>query len=679
MRRSRKEQEGIKLTSTGELSSEPVINYSHNVDIYSLRRKLLFETPELQKEFDKMYAEVGKLEGIVRYKDKEIERLSYLNQYLTESQQKRDEIILENQKEIQRLKQLLILYQKKVDDMPRGTVVKDGVIGRITLPTEEDSYLIPQTHRKAATYIPKKSNRRIVDAKNRNTADPKIPQNKVHKPIDHTVTDPVQVMLENVNQEDRNSKNFFTLDENSALSSLKENESVKFLGKVVRDETDFAEFLTNLNYRGRYLLMTHVRLLLRDFDVNISALLKLKRMLNGVSKIAGASDTITAIEHVAKTVCEILGCDRCSAFVYDLQNNELWTPTGSSNRVYRISDQSGIAGYVARTAKIENIKDVYNDNRFDNTYDVRTGYRTKTMLAVPVKGKDGEVLGVLQAINKLSPDKSSDIFFNMEDNGILEALAQILTNILHNSLLHDDRELFYQDLLKVLEVGSVLNSKRIMKEFLLAARELMLKLFNVSQLRVYLYNEEQQMVKFLVDDTGKFDVQPAMSGLISVTISQRTAVRVPSGEAHPEFNALVDIPTVLPLYVRPILSPDKGHIVGFLEMTSLRGLDGLHSRNETNEKPVKNGMSIRDDSVLDNFVNQLGRGIMDINERELATRGKSLFDFGLEDSDLRNLNQRLEIEHTTFIKNAPGNQRSKRDSPSVRSHVTSEADSEEQG
>jgi signal transduction protein with GAF and PtsI domain len=126
----------------------------------------------------------------------------------------------------------------------------------------------------------------------------------------------------------------------------------------------------------------------------------MKRMLTGVSKIAGASDTLvgepdqTAIEHIANTVCDILGCDRCSAFVYDKQNNELWAPSGVSSKVYRISDQNGIAGYVARTAECQNIKEVYNDPRFDNSYDVKTGYRTKTMMAVPIMSKEGsDVLG----------------------------------------------------------------------------------------------------------------------------------------------------------------------------------------------------------------------------------------------------------------------------------------------
>lgn len=61
--------------------------------------------------------------------------------------------------------------------------------------------------------------------------------------------------------------------------------------------------------------------------------------------------------------------------------------------------------------------------------------------------------GVLQAINKMNELRDAEIFFNIEDEGVVKVLAQILTNILHNSLLHDNREVFYQDLLKVLEVG----------------------------------------------------------------------------------------------------------------------------------------------------------------------------------------------------------------------------------
>lgn len=79
--------------------------------------------------------------------------------------------------------------------------------------------------------------------------------------------------------------------------------------------------------------------------------------------------------------------------MYDRKSHELWSPSGTSSKVYRISDKNGIAGWVATTAETLNIKDVYNDPRFDNSYDIKTGYRTRSMLAIPIYGVKGEVIG----------------------------------------------------------------------------------------------------------------------------------------------------------------------------------------------------------------------------------------------------------------------------------------------
>ena len=68
-----------------------------------------------------------------------------------------------------------------------------------------------------------------------------------------------------------------------------------------------------------------------------------------------------------------------------------------------VNNQS-IAGYVANTGGTLNIKDVYHlDNgapySFDHSYDEITGYRTKSVLAFPLKAHDSKVVGVLQLIN----------------------------------------------------------------------------------------------------------------------------------------------------------------------------------------------------------------------------------------------------------------------------------------
>ncbi|XP_058792886.1 cGMP-specific 3',5'-cyclic phosphodiesterase-like isoform X2 [Phymastichus coffea] len=66
----------------------------------------------------------------------------------------------------------------------------------------------------------------------------------------------------------------------------------------------------------------------------------------------------------------------------------------------RIPFGVGIAGYVAQTKKIINIKDAYKDPRFNSEIDRRTGYKTTLILSMPICNYEGDVIGVAQIINK---------------------------------------------------------------------------------------------------------------------------------------------------------------------------------------------------------------------------------------------------------------------------------------
>ncbi|KAH7980257.1 hypothetical protein HPB49_014204 [Dermacentor silvarum] len=66
----------------------------------------------------------------------------------------------------------------------------------------------------------------------------------------------------------------------------------------------------------------------------------------------------------------------------------------------RVSWGSGIVGYVAQSKEAVNIPDCYNDSRFNKSIDLRTGYRTRCMLCMPIF--DGEVIGVAQVLLDLA-------------------------------------------------------------------------------------------------------------------------------------------------------------------------------------------------------------------------------------------------------------------------------------
>lgn len=63
------------------------------------------------------------------------------------------------------------------------------------------------------------------------------------------------------------------------------------------------------------------------------------------------------------------------------------------------------AGHVAETKEIVNIKNAYEDNRFNSDIDLKTGYKTNIILSMPICNYEGEVIGVAQIINKTNGEK----------------------------------------------------------------------------------------------------------------------------------------------------------------------------------------------------------------------------------------------------------------------------------
>src|SRR5207248_2957971 len=98
----------------------------------------------------------------------------------------------------------------------------------------------------------------------------------------------------------------------------------------------------------------------------------------------------------------------------------------------------GIAGTVAKTGEIINIKDAYSDDRFNRAFDVSTGYRTQTVLCVPMRDTNGEITGVIQALN------AKDGAFDSEDEELLLALGGQAAAAIENAMLHEEIQRLFE-------------------------------------------------------------------------------------------------------------------------------------------------------------------------------------------------------------------------------------------
>ncbi|XP_026686318.1 dual 3',5'-cyclic-AMP and -GMP phosphodiesterase 11-like [Diaphorina citri] len=102
----------------------------------------------------------------------------------------------------------------------------------------------------------------------------------------------------------------------------------------------------------------------------------------------------------------------------------------------RIPWGCGIVGYVAESGEPVNIPDAYLDNRFNQEIDARTGYKTRTLLCMPIKDFNGDVIGVAQVINK-----HNDGCFTSNDEKVFASYLQFCGIGLRNAQLYEKSQL----------------------------------------------------------------------------------------------------------------------------------------------------------------------------------------------------------------------------------------------
>ena len=130
------------------------------------------------------------------------------------------------------------------------------------------------------------------------------------------------------------------------------------------------------------------------------------------------------LPHISKYAKDIIGADRCSIFMYDTKNNELWTTLSDGVEKIIINSDSGIVGETLKIRKpiIEN--DVYSNPSFLSTIDKDTGYKTKSVITAPIFNSNRDILGILQLLNKDGGFDKDDakfmIFFAHYISGFLE-------------------------------------------------------------------------------------------------------------------------------------------------------------------------------------------------------------------------------------------------------------------
>jgi len=172
----------------------------------------------------------------------------------------------------------------------------------------------------------------------------------------------------------------------------------------------------------------------RGFNLMLSSLREEVRILQLSHDLAGELNLDLLLSRLVHATTELLSADRSTLFLYDRKTNELFSRVaeGLEIREIRIATDTGIAGAVFTTRQTANIADPYHDPRFNKEVDRRTGYRTDSILAMPIVNKGGQCIGVTQVLNKRGGR------FTARDEARLGAFTAQIAIALENAKLFED-------------------------------------------------------------------------------------------------------------------------------------------------------------------------------------------------------------------------------------------------
>ncbi len=187
-----------------------------------------------------------------------------------------------------------------------------------------------------------------------------------------------------------------------------------------------------------------------------------KRLTQIALALSAEKDIMKLLEMILTEARDVTTADAGTLYVLDkdrlylhfsvMQNNTLDAVTDWQEKVRAYPaiplyfgsrpNYANVSSYVAITGNAVHIPNVYEAEEFDFTgpreFDEATGYRTKSMLVVPMINHENEVIGVLQLLNAKEPQSGEAVGFSAENSEVVKALASVASVVLDNTELVED-------------------------------------------------------------------------------------------------------------------------------------------------------------------------------------------------------------------------------------------------
>jgi len=142
-----------------------------------------------------------------------------------------------------------------------------------------------------------------------------------------------------------------------------------------------------------------------------------ERVLQITRDMVATTDLDDLLGVILDSSMKLLSAERATLFLYEADTEEFVSRIAHGEGEIRFPASAGIAGAAAAGGEALNIPDAYADSRFNPDVDRETGFRTRNLLALPLRDHDGALVGVLEVLNKVAGA------FTDDDVALAEALG----------------------------------------------------------------------------------------------------------------------------------------------------------------------------------------------------------------------------------------------------------------
>lgn len=200
---------------------------------------------------------------------------------------------------------------------------------------------------------------------------------------------------------------------------------------IARSDAFTFNLLKNLALRLRTLDQAFVSELERNAASSAAKLDRLNLLIEASKIVNSTIDIDRLLILILDAATHSIKAERGTLYLLDKEKQELWAKVaqGKDMTEIRLPIGKGLAGYVGKTGETVNIPDAYSDPRFNPEIDRKSGFHTRNVLCMPMKNKEGEIVGVFQFLNK------SRGVFSDDDSSFIAALSVHAAIALENARL----------------------------------------------------------------------------------------------------------------------------------------------------------------------------------------------------------------------------------------------------